>query len=115
MRPVDERGHRSRWQHLCQVFFGEVETGCEDIGDTRHDSAYLPVRQYLQHRQHDGLKTRDGHVGHYRPCDAPRHGIVETLGHSNVGMTINPYAHVVPSLQRHAADRMDEVLRLGAS
>lgn len=44
----------------------------------------------------------------------PPRVIMETLGHSNIGMTMNLYAHVVPSLQRDAADRMDEVLRLGA-
>lgn len=39
--------------------------------------------------------------------------IMETLGHSDTGMTMDLYAHVLPSLQRDAADRMDEVLGVG--
>jgi integrase len=36
--------------------------------------------------------------------------IMETLGHSQIGITMNTYAHVLPSMQREAADRMDAVL-----
>lgn len=36
--------------------------------------------------------------------------IMETLGHSQIGTTLNIYAHVMPSLRREAADRMDAVL-----
>jgi integrase len=36
--------------------------------------------------------------------------IMETLGHSQIGLTLNTYAHVVPSLQRDAADVMDRLL-----
>lgn len=36
--------------------------------------------------------------------------IMETLGHSQIGLTLNTYSHVVPSLQRDAADVMDHLL-----
>jgi integrase len=36
--------------------------------------------------------------------------IMETLGHSQIGLTLNTYAHVVPSMQRDAADVMDRLL-----
>jgi len=36
--------------------------------------------------------------------------VMETLGHSEIGLTMNTYSHVLPSLQREAADRMDELL-----
>ncbi|MBX3114554.1 MAG: site-specific integrase [Fimbriimonadaceae bacterium] len=36
--------------------------------------------------------------------------IMEILGHSQIGLTLNTYAHVMPTLQRDAADRMDAVL-----
>jgi len=36
--------------------------------------------------------------------------IMETLGHSQIGITMNLYAHVLPALQRDAADRMDALL-----
>jgi len=36
--------------------------------------------------------------------------IMETLGHSHIATTMNIYAHVLPVLQRQAADRMDDLL-----
>ena len=35
---------------------------------------------------------------------------METLGHSQISLTLNTYAHVVPALQRRAAAKMDEIL-----
>ena len=37
--------------------------------------------------------------------------VMEVLGHSQVTLTLNTYSHVIPSLGREAADRMDDVLR----
>ena len=39
--------------------------------------------------------------------------VMETLGHSQISLTMNTYTHVVPELQRDAADRMDSALRGG--
>ncbi len=36
--------------------------------------------------------------------------VQERLGHSQISMTLDTYSHVVPSLQRDAARRLDEVL-----
>lgn len=36
--------------------------------------------------------------------------VMETLGHSQIGITMDTYAHVLPSLQREAADRMNDLL-----
>lgn len=36
--------------------------------------------------------------------------IMETLGHSQISLTLNTYAHVVPALQRKAAEKMDDIL-----
>jgi integrase len=38
--------------------------------------------------------------------------VMEVLGHSDVGMTLNTYSHVIPQLRREAADRMEEILDL---
>jgi integrase len=38
--------------------------------------------------------------------------IIETLGHSQMGITMNTYAHVLPAMQRQAADLMDQVLNV---
>lgn len=37
--------------------------------------------------------------------------VMETLGHSQIGLTLNTYSHVMPALQQDAADQMDAVLR----
>lgn len=36
--------------------------------------------------------------------------VMETLGHSQIAITMNTYTHVLPVLQREAADRMDALL-----
>jgi len=38
--------------------------------------------------------------------------IMETLGHSQISLTLDTYSHVLPSLQREAADRMNRLLTL---
>jgi site-specific recombinase XerD len=35
--------------------------------------------------------------------------VMEILGHSQISLTLNTYSHVIPSLQRDAAKRMDAV------
>ena len=35
---------------------------------------------------------------------------METLGHSQIGLTLGTYSHVTPSLQREAAARLDQIL-----
>lgn len=37
--------------------------------------------------------------------------VMETLGHTQIGLTMNTYAHVLPALQREAAARKDTTLR----
>jgi integrase len=35
---------------------------------------------------------------------------METLGHSQISLTMNTYSHVLPELQREAAEKMNAVL-----
>jgi hypothetical protein len=35
---------------------------------------------------------------------------MEILGQSQISLTMNTYSHVIPSLQREAASKMDAVL-----
>jgi hypothetical protein len=35
---------------------------------------------------------------------------MEILGHSQISLTMNTYSHVIPALQRDAAERMDAIL-----
>ncbi|MEQ1868745.1 MAG: tyrosine-type recombinase/integrase [Vicinamibacterales bacterium] len=36
--------------------------------------------------------------------------VMETLGHSQISLTLNTYSHVLPAMQEDAAARMDEIL-----
>ena len=36
--------------------------------------------------------------------------VMDTLGHSQVSLTLNTYSHVLPAVQRDAAARMNAVL-----
>jgi integrase len=36
--------------------------------------------------------------------------VMETLGHSQISLTMNTYSHVIPALQRDAAEKMQAVL-----
>ena len=36
--------------------------------------------------------------------------IMEILGHSQIAITMNLYAHVIPAMQKEVAARMDEIL-----
>ncbi len=35
---------------------------------------------------------------------------MKTLGHRQIGLTLGTYSHVIPALQRDAADQMERVL-----
>jgi len=35
---------------------------------------------------------------------------METLGHSQVSLTLNTYSHVLPALKQDAADRINAIL-----
>ena len=36
--------------------------------------------------------------------------VMETLGHSQISLTMNTYSHVLPALQREAANQMEAIL-----
>lgn len=36
--------------------------------------------------------------------------VQERLGHATVGMTLDTYSHLIGTLQREAADKIDELL-----
>jgi hypothetical protein len=38
---------------------------------------------------------------------------METLGHSQISVTMNTYSHVMPTLLCDAADKMDAILAAG--
>ena len=62
-----------------------------------------------------GRMNRSRHPPRTRPTFLLAQGvdartIMETLGHSQISLTLNTYSHVLPVLQRLAATKMDSML-----
>ena len=89
------------------VFLSTTGTPLEGVNVTRRFQALLAEAELPRQRFHDlrhacaTLLLAQG--------VAPR-VVMETLGHSQISLTMNTYSHVVPSMARHAADRMDAAL-----
>jgi integrase len=110
MRQLQERlAAAGRWPDDPRdlVFLSTVGTPLEGVNVTRRFQALLADAGLPRQRFHDlrhacaTLLLAQG--------VAPR-VVMETLGHSQISLTMNTYSHVVPSMTRHAADRMDEAL-----
>jgi integrase len=43
-------------------------------------------------------------------ADVPAKVVSERLGHSNITLTLDTYSHVLPTMQRRAADTMGRIL-----
>ncbi len=81
--PIDPRNLTKRYKALLQ----RAELPAIRFHDLRHSCASLLVAQGLHMRV-----------------------VMETLGHSQIGLTMNTYAHIMPDLQRQAADLMEGLL-----
>jgi integrase len=110
IRQLEERlGAGERWPADPRelVFLSTTGTPLEGVNVTRRFQALLADAGLPRQRFHDlrhacaTLLLAQG--------IAPR-VVMETLGHSQISLTMNTYSHVVPSMTRHAAERMDEAL-----
>jgi integrase len=94
-----------RWLALDHRYF-KVRDGNGDLYILRNDallrSAELPAIRF-----HD-LRHTAATLLLAQGVD-PR-TIMETLGHSQISLTLNTYSHVLPSLQKEAATKMDALL-----
>lgn len=81
--PLDERAVHKRFKAVLS------NAGLRDqrFHDLRHACASLLLAQ--------GVHAR---------------GVMEVLGHSQISLTMNTYAHVMPTMLRDAADKMDAIL-----
>ena len=110
VRQLEERlAAAGRWPDDARelVFLSTIGTPLEGVNVTRRFQALLVDAGLPRQRFHDlrhacaTLLLAQG--------VAPR-VVMETLGHSQISLTMNTYSHVVPSMTRHAAERMDEAL-----
>jgi integrase len=99
----------SRWQEDPRglLFTTTVGTPMDGIAVTRRFQAVLAAAGLPRQRFHDlrhacaSLLLAQG--------VAPR-VVMETLGHSQISLTLNTYSHVIPALGRAAAEQINAVL-----
>lgn len=82
--PIDPRNLLRRFHAVCEL----AGIGQRRFHDLRHTCASLLLAQNVHPRV-----------------------VMETLGHSQMGLTMDTYSHVLPVLQRDAADLMDRALQ----
>ncbi|TFV67228.1 UNVERIFIED_ORG: site-specific integrase [Bacillus sp. AZ43] len=82
-RPIDPRGDHRAWRTLLAA----AGVRQARLHDARHTAASLLLQQGV-----------------------PARVVMEILGHSQIGLTLGTYSHVVPALAEDAARRMGEAL-----
>ncbi|MGD0946780.1 MAG: site-specific integrase [Candidatus Binatia bacterium] len=100
----------SRWQETGHVFTTSIGTPMDASRVSKQfrralAKAGLPHKRFhdLRHTAASLLLAQGVH---------PR-VVMEILGHSQISVTMNTYSHVMPTLLRDAADKMDAILAVG--
>ena len=96
-----------RWQESDLVFTNSLGQPLEGTSISRMFHRHLARAGLAQRRFHD---LRHSCATLLLVQGVSPRVVMEVLGHSEVGMTLNTYSHVIPELRRDAADRMDNVL-----
>ena len=89
------------------MFASAIGTPLEPRNITRHFKALLTAARLPNIRLHD---LRHSCATLLLAQGVNPRVVMETLGHSQVSLTLNTYTHVLPALQREAAAKIDAVL-----
>ena len=92
---------------------GEPASGCSSrmgCSGAWALSRFCHFNAWLGHRHADRASRRSSHTLVTLPPRVHHKIIQERLGHAKIGFTLDTYSRVVGSLQREAADRLDELL-----
>lgn len=84
----------------------------DGIAVTRRFEALLVTAGLPRQRFHD---LRDACASLLLAQGVSPQVVMETLGHSQISLTLNTYSHVIPALGRAAAEQMDAVLAMAMS
>jgi integrase len=94
------------WQDHGLVFASAVGTPIEPRNINRRWDELRNKAGLDWLRLHD---LRHGCATFLLAAGVPARAIMEVLGHSEIGVTMNTYAHVLPQLREEAADAIDEL------
>lgn len=97
----------SRWKENGFVFTSSIGTGLDGRNVTRQFKAALSRAGLPAKRFHD---TRHTAATLLIAQGVHPRAIMETLGHSEIRLTMNTYGHVVDEVRREVANRMDAIL-----
>jgi integrase len=97
----------ARWRESDLVFTTSLGTPLDSRNITRRFQVALERAGLPRLRFHDLRHTAASLM---LAQGVPARVVMETLGHSQISLTMNTYSHVVPALQREAADRMEAIL-----
>ena len=97
----------SRWRDAGLVFATTVGTPLEPRNVLRHFHRALEEAGLPRKRFHD---LRHTCASLLLAQGVAARVVMEILGHSQIGLTMNTYSHVMPTLQKDAARRMDAIL-----
>jgi integrase len=99
----------SRWRPDDRdlVFRSSIGTPLDGIAVTRRFQRLLQETDLPRQRFHD---LRHACASLLLAQGVSPRVVMETLGHSDIRLTMNRYSHVVPELGRSAADRLDALL-----
>lgn len=96
-----------RWQDQGFLFASGIGTPLDPRNVTREFKALLVSAELPNIRLHD---LRHSCATLLLAQGVNPRVVMETLGHSQVSLTLNTYSHVLPALQREAAAKMDAIL-----
>ena len=97
----------AQWQEHMLVFTSTIGTPLDGSAVTKRLQRLLREAELPKQRFHD---LRHSAATLLLVQGVPARVVMETLGHSQISLTLNTYSHVSPALQREAATRMEELL-----
>lgn len=100
-----------RWQDQDLTFTTTIGTPLDGTAVTKRFQRLLAYAGLPRQRFHD---LRHACASLLLAQGVHPRVVMEVLGHSQISLTMNTYSHVIPALQREAADRMEALLAGGA-
>jgi integrase len=110
-RQLEERlSLGSHWQETGLVFTSTIGTPLEPRNVVRKFHALLKKGELPHFRFHD---LRHACASLLLAQGVPARTVMEILGHSQISLTMNTYAHVMPAMKQDAMDLMESILAGG--
>ncbi len=106
IQEVERKSAGVRWVDTGLVFTTSLGTGLEGTAITKDFHRKLERAGLPQRRFHD---LRHSCATLLLVQGVSPRVVMDVLGHSQIGLTMNTYSHVIPDLRREAARRMDDL------